>query len=473
MAAELFGPADVPKIVGLPDLRSINLTAEEGFLLSRIDGRTNVRGLLALVSWDQAKTFDLLESLRKKHLVNFDRPEIYERGTGSSGSGPSPDVVSGNGSAAAASPRVAATGPAIDRSTIEKVPDLEEERCVEILEWERRVQHASSLYELFGLPDGADVRSVKREYRHLAMKYHPDKFFRKEIGGYRGRIDEAWKRIQEAYERLTDPALKATYDAEVLSRGGSSPRPTLAPQAAPSQPAAADPRPWMAPPAPPSPSPMSSTDDRSSSPSQPAAPLPTVPNPEPRPKMESAFERKIRQEVRERVEKAQRHFEQAQLDFKDKKYVAADSNIKLALQFDPKNEDFLKWHDSVKATLEESIVGTILRRGELAELSHDTKAAQEAYEHALSIFPENGSVNRVLGLLLLAKGDPNLKRIKDCLTKATTAKPKDVDALVGLAKTLRLMGMIKNAQRILEQAREIDSKHAGVAEEVKEQKKVK
>jgi len=41
-----------------------------------------------------------------------------------------------------------------------------------------------------------------------------------------------------------------------------------------------------------------------------------------------------------------------------------------------------------------------------------------------------------LALALLAKGDTNLKRIKDCLTRVTTAKPKDADALVALAKSL-------------------------------------
>jgi tetratricopeptide (TPR) repeat protein len=205
----------------------------------------------------------------------------------------------------------------------------------------------------------------------------------------------------------------------------------------------------------------------------PAAPLPQVPIVDPRPKMESAFERKIRQEVRERVEKAQRHFEQAQADFKEKRYVSADSNAKMALQFDPKNEDYQKWYNSVKTVLEESIVGNILRKGELAELSHDYKAALESYEHALSLFPENLAGNKALGIVLLAKGDPNVKRAKECLTKVMTAKPKDLDVIVNLVKALRLMGMTKNAQRVLEQAKELNAKDPRIAEEAKELKKLK
>ena len=455
-------------IVGLTDLRSHNLTAEEGFLLSRIDGRTNVGGLLALVSWDRAKTFELLESLLRKHVVNFDRPEILNHVNAKSGQTSSAVGTNGPGGP------VAATGPAlpaIDRSTMERVSDLEEARCIEILEWDQRVKQASSLYELFSLPDGADFRSVKREYRLLAMKFHPDKFFRKEIGGYRHRIDDCWKQIQEAYEKLTDPALKAAYDADILSRP-SAPRPAAAPPtgSAPAPSSGGQPaKPWMAPPA----APASATSGGSRPSGTPAAPLPTVPTPEPRQKFESAFERKIRQEVRERVEKSLKCFEQAQVDFKDKKYVAADSNIKLALQFDPKNEDFQKWYNQIKPVLEESIVAGMLRKGELAELSHDSKVAQESYEHAVALFPDNLAANKALGLTMLQRGDPNVKRAKECLTKVATAKPKDLDAVVGLVKALRLMGMTKNAMRVLEQAKELDARDMRVVEEAKELKKLK
>jgi len=450
-------------IVGLSDLRSHNLTAEEGFLLSRIDGRTNVGGLLALVSWDRAKTFELLESLLRKHVVNFARPEILD--TVNANSGQTSSAVSSNGAGGAVVATSAAL-PAINRSTMERVADLEEARCVEILEWEQSVRQASSLYELFGIPDGADARSVKREYRQLAMKFHPDKFFRKEIGGYRPRIDDCWKQIQEAYEKLTDLATKAVYDADLLSRP-AAPRPAAAGSSS-SGTAGAVGKPWMAPPAPPSIG-VSGGDRPSSS----AAPLPTVPTPEPRQKFESAFERKIRQEVRERVEKSLKCFEQAQADFKEKKYVAADSNIKLALQFDPKNEDYQKWYNEIKAVLEESIVAGILRKGELADLSRDSKAAQECYEHAVALFPDNLAANRALGLTMLQRGDENVKRIRECLQKVTTAKPKDLDAMVGLAKALRLMGMIKNAQRVLDQARDLNSKDMRVVEEAKELKKLK
>ena len=453
MAEELFGPTDVPRMVGpLPDLRSLNLTAEEGFLLSRIDGRTSVGSLLSLVHWDRTKTFELLESLLRKHLVNFDRAEILDRVSGNqSQSNQQSGVTSG-----ATSTKVFAP---IDRSKLERVPDLEEDRCVELLEFEQRVANADTLYGIFDIPDGADVRSVKREYRSLAMKFHPDKFFRKEIGGYRLRIEVTWKRVQEAYEQLTDPDRKATYDAEIMARqraGGGAAK--AAPPAAPSGNGG---KPWMAPPPPPA----SGKGDGEKGPQ----PLPEVPNAD-RPRFESAFERKIKQEIRERIDKAQRHFDQAKIDFADKKYVAADSNVKLALQFDPKNDTYIKWYESVKNVLEDNIVSGLLRRGELAELSHDSKMASESYEHAITLFPENADANKALGLYLLARAD-NVKRAKECLAKAAAVKTQDLATIVGLVKAMRIMGMIKNAQRILEQAKAIDAKDERVVEEARELKK--
>src|SRR5688572_2627489 len=104
-------------IVGLPDLRKLDLTAEEGFLLSRIDGRTNVRGLLSLVSWDREKTFALLESLLRKHLVNFERAEIFA--TINPPSNPPAYERAAAASAAAAADAVAAvTASGIDRAKI-------------------------------------------------------------------------------------------------------------------------------------------------------------------------------------------------------------------------------------------------------------------------------------------------------------------------------------------------------------------
>jgi molecular chaperone DnaJ len=65
-------------------------------------------------------------------------------------------------------------------------------------------------YKILGLDDTASEEAIKKAYRSLAMKFHPDK--NKESGA-----EEKFKKISEAYSNLSDPDKKLKYD---LSRKG-------------------------------------------------------------------------------------------------------------------------------------------------------------------------------------------------------------------------------------------------------------
>ncbi|WP_445362936.1 DnaJ C-terminal domain-containing protein [Microbulbifer sp. ANSA003] len=60
-------------------------------------------------------------------------------------------------------------------------------------------------YKILGLDRSADQAQVKRAYRKLARKYHPD--VSKEEGA-----EEHFKEVNEAYEVLKDPEKRAAYD---------------------------------------------------------------------------------------------------------------------------------------------------------------------------------------------------------------------------------------------------------------------
>ena len=60
-------------------------------------------------------------------------------------------------------------------------------------------------YEVLGLSKGASEDDIKKAYRKLAKKYHPD--INKEADA-----EAKFKEINEAYEVLSDPQKKATYD---------------------------------------------------------------------------------------------------------------------------------------------------------------------------------------------------------------------------------------------------------------------
>src|ERR1700735_2026779 len=60
-------------------------------------------------------------------------------------------------------------------------------------------------YEILGVTRGAEADEVKRAYRKLARKFHPDVSKEK-------NAETKFKEVQEAYEVLRDPEKRAAYD---------------------------------------------------------------------------------------------------------------------------------------------------------------------------------------------------------------------------------------------------------------------
>ncbi|MGA0201150.1 MAG: DnaJ domain-containing protein, partial [Prochlorotrichaceae cyanobacterium] len=64
---------------------------------------------------------------------------------------------------------------------------------------------ARDYYEILGVQRDADKEDIKRAYRRLARKYHPD--VNREAGA-----EETFKEINRAYEVLSEPETRARYD---------------------------------------------------------------------------------------------------------------------------------------------------------------------------------------------------------------------------------------------------------------------
>jgi molecular chaperone DnaJ len=61
-------------------------------------------------------------------------------------------------------------------------------------------------YEVLGVPKGAPQNEIKKAYRKLAKKYHPD------VNPDKTEAEEKFKELSEAYEILMDPQKRQTYD---------------------------------------------------------------------------------------------------------------------------------------------------------------------------------------------------------------------------------------------------------------------
>lgn len=61
-------------------------------------------------------------------------------------------------------------------------------------------------YEILGVPKNAEENAIKKAYRKIAMKYHPDR------NPDNKEAEEKFKEAAEAYEVLSDPDKRARYD---------------------------------------------------------------------------------------------------------------------------------------------------------------------------------------------------------------------------------------------------------------------
>ena len=85
-----------------------------------------------------------------------------------------------------------------------------------------------SYYELLQVQPTADVEVIRAAYRSLARRYHPDQ-------NPSPSAEATTKRLNAAWEVLSDPAKRAEYDRTFAGGSSSRPAPPPRPQNPPTQ----------------------------------------------------------------------------------------------------------------------------------------------------------------------------------------------------------------------------------------------
>jgi curved DNA-binding protein CbpA len=83
------------------------------------------------------------------------------------------------------------------------------ERQRRLLALRDRLRHVGH-FEILGLDPVDDTRAIRRAYHAISREFHPDSYYGKDLGRYRGVLDDLFRRARSSYEFLLDAARRKT-----------------------------------------------------------------------------------------------------------------------------------------------------------------------------------------------------------------------------------------------------------------------
>jgi curved DNA-binding protein CbpA len=182
------------------DITALKLSQDEGFLLSRIMGRRSNVGEIVLLSGmpaEQAKA--TLTQLVIKGALS-----VVDFGSSLLDGAPVDDEPSEN-----ADPF---EGMVFSPRDLNEPTDLSTQQKKRILFIESKLGSWSH-YSLLNLKRTASHGDIKKAYFKASKEFHPDAYFRKELGTYKRRVDTIFRAMKKAYDVLNDAGAREEYDA--------------------------------------------------------------------------------------------------------------------------------------------------------------------------------------------------------------------------------------------------------------------
>jgi curved DNA-binding protein CbpA len=376
----------IPKIASGKKLEELDLSAEEGFLLSRVDGSATLEQVL--------QSSGLVADVAKEA---FDK--LYEKGIVS---------LDGDGTDRADQGQNQEQGPyggmVFDPFELAEEVDLDEELKKKILYLHASLDNLTH-YHLLQVAQRADASAIKKAYFIVSKEFHPDSYFRKNLGSYKAKIELIFKRISNAYEVLSNEQKRKSYDTTIPYEPTEE---EIAEQARAEE-----------------------RKDRDA-----------------RLKEERRQRLLRRTPVARQKAKARQHYKDAKKHEADGDIVGAANSIKLALTFDPNNEELKAFAERVEPKACEIRAAKEFKRGQGEESMGRQEEALNAYLRSIEANPGDArALHRAASLLLELKRD--LRQAVTFCRLAKQLEPDNTKYLLTLGRVYMALGMNKNAIREL------------------------
>lgn len=333
----------------------------------------------------------------------------------------------------------------------------------------KEILENGTYYDLFGVGRECERAELRTSYYAISRRFHPDRFYRQDLGGHEELLEQVFAGINLAYRTLDEPDERSRYNREIL---GQEPR--------------------IAPPTAPAKKRRSRKSEKSrvakigtaeqedthtvefslgpvdgeeegaegAAPGEPAKPRPK------RAKRKGAKKPRrdsrappavaaLQKQLIKRLKKARRYYEAGLEDAEAGQWVKAASSFYLACQFDQRNTDYKAEYEAANTKARPHQATEYVRMGRNAEDYGSHREAIVYYQKATELNPPEGIAYFRLGVLLL-KLDPEDRAALDSLRTAVSKDGNKIDYRLVLAEVYETHRMRLNAHREYSVATQLD-----------------
>ncbi|HLV68879.1 MAG TPA: DnaJ domain-containing protein [Polyangiaceae bacterium] len=178
-------------------------------MLSYVDGTSTEAEIAAAAGLELEQVVSMLSRLAELGVVRFEDPS--ERPRAPRSSLPAGRLTLRPVREARVDASVHPANALYDPKELDEPSDLDIERKRRILDVFYRLD-SSTHYELLGLEPSADKRAIKSHYYEIVSVFHPDRYFGKNLGSFKPKLERIFRRVTEAHDVLTRPEARAEYD---------------------------------------------------------------------------------------------------------------------------------------------------------------------------------------------------------------------------------------------------------------------
>jgi len=204
------------------DLRSLPLTPEDAFVLSHLDGTASESDIALATGLDARiirRSLEKLNGLGALAVSSSNPAPRSPRPPSSNSIAPSGTFKIHVGAVIEQTRAPKAHHPAAalyDPAELDEPVDLDKDRRRKVLDTYYRLSTLSH-YELLGIEQSADKKAVKAAYFELVNDFHPDRYFGKNLGSFKPKLERLFARVTEAHDVLTRQAAREEYDKYLSS----------------------------------------------------------------------------------------------------------------------------------------------------------------------------------------------------------------------------------------------------------------